>query len=80
MELKTTGEGAGIVAREIALDVADACYRPNLAKHLAGITNKAADALSRFYTAEVNQVIPDFLANIPRKRLVDRDHKLFRTI
>ena len=73
-------KGAGIVAREIALDIADACYKPNVAKHLAGVTNKAADALSRFYTDEVKEITPAFLRNVPRKRLEHRDDKLFRTV
>ena len=38
----------GVVAREMALDIADAVYSPDLAAHLPGVANVTADALSRF--------------------------------
>ena len=35
------------VAREVALDVADGVYTPTLSEHIPGVTNEAADGLSR---------------------------------
>ena len=35
------------VAREVALDVADGVYTPTLSEHIPGVTNEAADSLSR---------------------------------
>ena len=37
----------GAVAREIALDIADAIYEPQLVEHVPGVANVIADALSR---------------------------------
>ena len=35
------------VAREVALDVADGVYTPTFSEHIPGVTNEAADGLSR---------------------------------
>ena len=35
------------VAREAALDVSAACYRPEVAKYIAGVANHLADQLSK---------------------------------
>ena len=37
----------GLIAREVALDVADAVYRPQVFTHIPGIANVLADSLSR---------------------------------
>ena len=37
----------GVIAREMALDIASASYAPDVAEHLPGVTNVAADVLSR---------------------------------
>ncbi len=39
--------GLNIVAREVALELADAAYRPLVAEHIHGVANTLADALSR---------------------------------
>ena len=39
--------GAGLVAKEIAPDIADAVYEPSAGEHVPGVANKAADVLSR---------------------------------
>ena len=39
----------GIIAREMALDVAALSYCPYVIAHLPGIANRAADALSRMH-------------------------------
>ena len=37
---KASGVGTGIIARELALDVAKACYVPTVVEHVPGIANK----------------------------------------
>ena len=37
----------GIIAREMELDIASATYTPDIVEHLPGVSNKAADLLSR---------------------------------
>ena len=38
-KLKTAGYGAGIVAREVALDLAQSEYYPNVCQHVPGIAS-----------------------------------------
>ena len=47
VSLKTKGKAMNIVAREVALDIAAACYSPHVATHIPGISNIACDGLSR---------------------------------
>ena len=47
MCMKARGRGVNLVARELALDLADGCFRPDVARHIAGVSNKRADILSR---------------------------------
>ena len=62
----------GVVARELALDIADAIYQPTLASHIPGIANVAADMLSRRYQPGVHYKLPRYLGNaqevVPAKR------------
>ena len=37
----------GLLAREMALDISASSYTPDTASHIPGVSNKAADALSR---------------------------------
>ena len=39
----------GVIAREMALDVAGLSYAPDIVRHIPGIANVSADALSRRY-------------------------------
>ena len=39
--------GLTLIAKELALDIADGSYAPDLAEHVPGIANKGPDALSR---------------------------------
>ena len=40
--------GLGLLAREMALDLAEGAYKPDIAAvHIGGVTNKLADLLSR---------------------------------
>jgi len=47
LHFKGASHGLSIVAREVALDLADAAYRPLVAEHIPGIANTLADALIR---------------------------------
>ena len=48
-KMQTRAASIGIVAREMALDVADAIYQPLVAEHVPGIANIVADYLSRMH-------------------------------
>ena len=54
-----------VIAREFAIDLAKGRYRLNLLKHIPGITNIEADALSRV-CAPIVPALPLSLAGVPR--------------
>ena len=47
LSLRTTGTGVAAIGREIALDLADGCYSPDVLEHVPGISNRLPDVLSR---------------------------------
>ena len=47
VKMKATGHGPAVVARELALDIAEALYDPSVVEHIPGVSNVAADWLSR---------------------------------
>ena len=48
-KMQPHSENLGIIAREMALDVAESTYSPDEVVHIPGISNKAADCLSRLH-------------------------------
>ena len=52
-----------VVARELALDLADATYALDFAQHVAGITNGIADRLSRKHQPGKLYTVPEFLCD-----------------
>ena len=83
MHCKTTGQATGIIAREVALDVAESCYRPAIATHIAGIANKLADWLSRIHVPRLHAEfpkLPDPLLHVARVALPVRDGSFYRAL
>ena len=68
LQFRTSGEGTTTIAKELALDISRGIYRPQLAQHVPGIANKAADALSRLNDPNQVYEIPECLAKVPRRR------------
>eukprot|EP00971_Amphidinium_carterae_P136318 2700800-Amphidinium_carterae.1 len=48
-KLSTGGEGPGLIAREIALELTDMVWQPRVASHVPGIDNVARCAFHSFY-------------------------------
>ena len=75
MFCRTKGKSAGIIAREIALDVAESVYRPDLGAHIPGTMNVAADHLSRLFDPTRQYTVPHSLQSarrdFPRRRTLD---------
>ena len=42
VKMKTSGVGTSIIAGELALDIGDALYTPNVCEHIPGVTNVIA--------------------------------------
>ena len=53
-----------LVARELALDLADGCFRPDVARHIAGVSNKCADILSRRFQPGKEFELPFILSKV----------------
>ena len=64
MHCRAASTKMNIIAREIALDVAESVYRPDVVVHLPGHCNVAADKLSRFYEPGSPALIPSWLAHV----------------
>jgi len=62
----------GIIARELALDVAHAVYQPDIVAHVPGIANKLPDMLSRRhepgYTWSTPAILSGAEAHVPPQR------------
>ena len=78
--LKTGGKGAGIIAREIALDIAHAVYVPHIAEHVPGDDNVIADALSRKYAPGYSFTLPMCLADVEEVAIAPRGVSYYRTV
>ena len=70
----------GIVARELALDISEASYCPDIVKHIPGITNVAADALSRIYDPNKNVTIPSYVTDSTKHCCHSRGKQWWRSI
>ena len=70
----------GIIAREVALDVAEAAYEPSLGEHIPGVCNKSADVLSRLSAPGGPKEVPAWLATVPRAQVATRDRSYFRAL
>jgi hypothetical protein len=81
LRLKTTGEGTSTIAREVAVDIADAMYAPHIVEHVPGLENTIADELSRRYAPDKDPpfALPACLHNVPEMVLPARGPEYFVT-
>ena len=70
----------GVVARELALDISDSVYQPQLASHIPGVANVTADALSRKFEPNRTFVLPSILAYSTEAHPQRRDSSWWRTV
>ena len=79
MRPSSKSPGLGHLAREIALDMAEGCYQPEVrAHHVAGRSNVIADMLSRDF--DKTFVVPDVLAKAVFTAVPQRDRRWYRTM
>ena len=79
IKMQPHSSSLGIIARELALDVAASAYTPDEAVHIPGIANKAADVLSRLY-APGPPPIPAYLIEHERHQCPIRNPGWWRAI
>jgi hypothetical protein len=70
----------GLISREIALDVAESCYRPKIMTHIPGVANTIADQLSREYGPKAGGELPRALCGAVRIFVPVRNNSYFRTL
>ena len=80
LKLKTKGSAPGIIARELALDIAQACYQPAIAEHAPGDHNVVPDMLSRKFQPGVSFRVPPLLALVPETILPMRGREYYRSL
>ena len=69
----------GIIARELALDIAAAAHTPDVVRHIPGIANVAADALSRQTEPGNTKPVPAYLPIYCRTRCPCRDEAWWKS-
>ena len=69
-----------IIARELALDIAAAMYTPDVVEHVPGVSNIAADSLSRINDPTKTVPIPSYLRDVPRHECTSRDATWWRAL
>ena len=69
----------GVVAREMALDIAEAVYDPQVATHVPGVANTAADELSRRLEPNHAFKLPPILHDASEVHPPERTDKWWRT-
>ena len=79
LKLKTSGKGPGIIAREMALDIAQACYAPFVSEHVPGPNNDICDALSRKFQPGIVFQLPAAVKDVPETLLCPRTRCYYRT-
>ena len=81
LRLKTTGTGTSIIAREVAVDIADSLYAPHIAEHVPGLENVIADELSRRLVPDKTPpfALPDCLRTVPEMTLSERGLEYYVT-
>ena len=82
MKVSSQSASMGIVARELALDVAELTYCPDVASHIPGVANCLADTLSRRYAPKyaASWSCPSVLCNVPESEVKPRCPEYFRTL
>ena len=75
------GSGANhIIAHGVVMIYATAAFQPRVVEDLPGITNVAADALSRPHEPGANYKIPDELQHLSPLPLPVRDERYYSTL
>ena len=70
----------GIISREMALDIAESAYSPDIATHVPGVANKGADVLSREFSPEKAADLPAYLRSAKRVEVPPRTKAFYRTL
>ena len=79
----TSSPSIGVLAREAALLISESSFAPAVeASHISGLSNKAADMLSRRFAPRDSKSweTPALLASVPETQVEDRPRSWYRTL
>ena len=79
LKFKNVGEGSAKIAREMALDIAGAVYKPSLVSHIPGVTNTLDDYLSRWHEPGKDHILPAALQAASQRQVPARDATYWHT-
>ena len=68
------------MAREMALDIAKACYEPLVVEHVPGVANKVCDSLSRRFQPGHTSEVPALLKDVQETKLAPRGLDYFLSV
>ena len=80
LNFKGSSPALSLLARELALEVANAAYKPLLAEHIPGVANVTADGLSRLHAPGGKYQLPQELAKVKRASVERRSRDWYRAI
>ncbi|CAK0818485.1 unnamed protein product, partial [Prorocentrum cordatum] len=80
LRLKSSSRGLNIIARELALELAEAAHRPLVAEHIPGAANVLADVLSRAADPSKPRALPPALREASRARAPARGRSRHRAL
>ncbi len=78
LQLRGKGQGPAAIGRELALDLAEGLYRPDVGEHVPGIANAGPDLLSRMSEPGKTVKLPTYLLNARRISPPCRDTAFWR--
>ena len=81
IKLQPKSSTLAIIARELALDIADSLYSPSIVSHIPGVVNRTADSLSRRYAPSEHNAwkVPEYLRNT-KELLHNRNRTWWRSV
>ena len=80
MSLKGSSKPMNHIARELALDMGDAAFKPDLLSHTPGVASSIADILSRKSSPQSKFDVPDILRGAPEVFPSQRDHNGWKSL
>ena len=80
LPVKARGQRPAIIARELALELAEGTTWPLLLEHAPGIATVVPDLLSRRFQPGVQFPLPPTLRDVPELTLVPRTAAYIRTL
>ena len=80
LKCKTAGEAPAAIVREVALDMAESIYLPDVVQHVPGVSNVMADALSRWHDLDRDRVLPALLRGATLRLLPPRTVSWWRAL